>query len=140
MSSLHVEYDIKRDIRNSPIVREVDKSRRRQLWRLLGIGVCLVVVLLFSAWQHFELVRHGYEIEQMDRKRTQALRTNRHLRLEIETLSSPRRIEQIAIGDLHLVAPSAADSHVIERIAPTPPPARSVLASRGATTGADSRP
>jgi hypothetical protein len=76
----------------------------------------------------------------MDRERTQALRTNRHLRLEIETLKSPRRIEQIAIGDLHLVAPTAADSHVIERIAPTPPPDRFVLASRGATTGAGSRP
>jgi len=33
MSRLHLEYDIKRDIRNIPIVREVDKTRRRQLWR-----------------------------------------------------------------------------------------------------------
>ena len=140
MSKLHVEYDIKRDIRNRPIVREVDKTRRRQLWRSLGIGVCLVVVLLFSAWQHFELLRHGYEIEQMEKERAKALETNRHLLLEIETLRAPQRIERIAIGDLHLVAPTAADSHVIERIAPTPPPDRSVLASRSASAGAGSRP
>ncbi len=140
MSRLHLEYDIKRDIRNSPIVREVDMTRRRQLWRSLGIGICLVSVLLFSAWQHFELLRHGYEIEQMEKDRAEALETNRHLRLEIETLRSPRRIERIAIGDLHLVAPTPADSHVIERIAPTPPPDRSVVASRGGSAGVGSRP
>ncbi len=140
MSKRHVEYDIKRDIPNTPIVREVDKTRRRQLWRSLGIGVCLVVVLLFSAWQHFELLRHGYELEQMEKERADALETNRHLLLDIETLRSPRRIEQIALGELDLVAPTAADSHVIERIAPTQPPDRSVLASREASATVAARP
>ena len=74
MSRLHLDYDIKRDIRNISIVREVDKTRRRQLWRSLAIGVGLVVVLLFSAWQHFELLRHGYAIEQMERERNEELR------------------------------------------------------------------
>ena len=27
------------------------------------------MVLLFSAWQHFELLRHGYRLEQMQRER-----------------------------------------------------------------------
>ncbi len=135
MSRLHLEYDIKRHIRNSPIVREVDKTRRRQQWRSLAIGVGLVVVLLFSAW-----LRHGYAIEQMERERNDELETNRHLRLEIETLRSPRRIERIATGDLNLVAPTPADSHVIERITPTPPPDRSVLASRAASAVVGARP
>jgi len=140
MSRLHFEYDIKRAIRNISIVREVDKTRRRQLWRSLAIGVGLVVVLLFSAWQHFELLRHGYAIEQMERERNEEFETNRHLRLEIETLRSPQRIERIATADLNLVAPTPADSHVIERITPTPPPDRSVRASRDASAGVGARP
>ena len=55
MSAIDFEYAIKKDIRNNPIVREVDQARQRQLWRSMGIGVFLVAVLLFSAWQHFEL-------------------------------------------------------------------------------------
>ena len=69
----------------------------------MGIGLFLVVVLLFSAWQHFELLRHGYQIERMQQERAAEEDVNRHLRLEIETLRAPRRIEQIATEQLHLV-------------------------------------
>lgn len=131
MSRLDVEYDITRDICNTPIVREIDRVRQRELWRSGAVGVCLVAVLLFSAWQHFELLRHGYEIEQMEQARARELELNRHLRLEIETLRAPQRIEQIATEELHLVAPTPAEAQVIERIAPAPPPDRSVVASRG---------
>ena len=130
MRRFDLEYDITRDIPNNAIVREIDKTRQRELWRSLGIGVCLVSVLLFSAWQHYELLQHGYEIEEMEQERALELEKNRHLRLEIETLRSPRRIEQIATAELNLVAPTPADTQIIERIAPASPPDRSVVASR----------
>jgi len=90
------EYAIKKDIRNNPIVREVDRERHREMLRAVAIGVFLVIVLLFSAWQHFELLRHGYRIEQMQFERAQEEEISRHLRLEIETLRSPSRIEREA--------------------------------------------
>ncbi len=127
---LDAEYDIKRDIPNNPIVREIDRTRQRELWRSVAIGVCLVAVLLFSAWQHFELLRHGYEIEQMEQDRSRELELNRHLRLEIETLRSPRRIERIATQQLNLVAPTPAEAQVIERIAPAASLDGSMVASR----------
>ena len=85
------EYEIRKDFRNNPIVREVDERRLRDLWTSLGIGVALVIVLLFSAWQHFELLRHGYKLEQMQRDRAAESDINRHLRLEMETLRAPQR-------------------------------------------------
>ena len=139
MSRLAGEYDIKRDTRNNSIVREIDRVRQRELWRSGAVGVCLVAVLLFSAWQHFELLRHGYAIEQMEQDRAREIEQNRHLRLEIETLRSPRRIEQIATVELNLVVPTPAEAQVIERIAPAAPPARSVVASRDSATLAGRR-
>ena len=96
MSGMDFEYAIKKDIRNNPIVREVDQARQQQLWRTMGIGLFLVLVLLFSAWQHFELLSHGYKIERMQQERAAEEDVNRHLRLEIETLRAPKRIEKIA--------------------------------------------
>ena len=32
------EYQIKKDIRNNPIVREVDQARVRELWRSTAVG------------------------------------------------------------------------------------------------------
>jgi cell division protein FtsL len=130
MSEMDFEYAIKKDIRNNPIVREVDEARQRQLWRSVGIGLFLVVVLLFSAWQHFELLRHGYQIEKMQQERAAEEEINRHLRLELETLKAPKRIEKIAIEQLHLVAPQRGQAIVIERVTPAQPPEKSVVASR----------
>ena len=124
------EYAIKKDVRNNPIVREVDEERQRELWKSVGIAGFLVVVLLFSAWQHFELLRHGYQVEELQRQRAAEQETARQLRLEIETLKSPKRIEALATSQLHLVAPSRDEAIVIERVVPANPPASSVVARR----------
>ena len=124
------EYEIRKDFRNNQIVREVDERRLRDLWMSLGIGVVLVVVLLFSAWQHFELLRHGYKLEQMQRDRAAENDINRHLRLEMETLRSPQRIEKLATERLGMVSPGDAEAVVLERVTPPEAPARSVVASR----------
>ena len=124
------EYEIRKDFRNNQIVREVDERRLRDLWMSLGIGVVLVVVLLFSAWQHFELLRHGYKLEQMQRDRASENDINRHLRLEMETLRSPQRIEKLATERLGMISPGTAEAVVLERVTPTPAPAKSVVASR----------
>ena len=64
------EYAIKKDVRNNPIVREVDDERQRELWQSIGIAGVLVLVLLVSAWQPFELLKHGYQVEELQRPRT----------------------------------------------------------------------
>jgi cell division protein FtsL len=124
------EYAIKKDVRNNPIVREVDDARQRELWKSVGVAGFLVLVLLVSAWQHFELLRHGYRIEQMQKERAAEDDVNRHLRLEIDTLRSPARIERLATGRLGMVMPAAEDATVIERVTSTPPPPKSVVARR----------
>ena len=103
------EYAIKKDVRNNPIVREVDEARQRELWKSVSIAAFLVVVLLFSAWQHFELLRHGYQVEEMQRQKAAEEEIGRRLRL---------------------VAPSKDEAIVIERVVPSELPASSVVARR----------
>ena len=124
------EYAIKKDVRNNPIVREVDEARQRALWKSVGIAGFLVVAFLFSAWQHFELLRHGYQVEELQRQRTAEEDIARRLRLEIDTLKAPQRIEALATQQLHLVTPTRDESIVIERVVPAEPPAASVVARR----------
>ncbi len=124
------EYAVKKDVRNNPIVREVDEARQRELWKSVGIGGLLVLVLLFSAWQHFELLRHGYRVEELQHERAAEEDAARHLRLEIESLRMPQRIEALATEKLHLVAPTRNEAIVIERVLPADPPAASVVARR----------
>jgi cell division protein FtsL len=129
MTAESFEYAIKKDVRNNPIVREVDEARQRELWKSVTVAGFLVLVLLFSAWQHFELLRHGYQLEELQRQKAAEEETSRQLRLEIETLKSPKRIEALA-SQLHLVTPSREEAVILERVTTSDPPAKSVVARR----------
>lgn len=124
------EYAIRKDVRNNTIVREVDQRRQRELWSSLAIGAVLVLVVMFDAWQHFELIRHGYEIEALQKAKADEEDVRRHLRLEIETLRAPQRIERLAVSRLGMLQPKSGEAIVLERVLPAEPPARSVVASR----------
>jgi len=124
------EYAIRKDVRNNPIVREVDQARQRELWKTVGLIVGLVIAALFSAWPHMELMVNGYRIEQLQKQKDAEEEMTRQLRLEIETLRSPKRIEALATARLHLVAPKQDEAIVLERVVPAELPASSIVASR----------
>lgn len=130
MKGIDFEYGIKKDVRNNPIVREIDQARQRQLWKTAGIFGVLFIVVLFSVWQNVELVSHGYLIQRLEKQRAEEEAINRKLTLEVATLRSPARIERIALRELQLVAPSGEQAIVIERVTPPPAPSKSVVAVR----------
>jgi cell division protein FtsL len=119
--SIDIEYAIKKDIRNNPVVREVDVEQKREFRRTLGLTALMVALLLFSAVQHLQVVSIGYKIQALEQARAAEESANRQLRLEVESLRAPQRIEQIAVDKLNMVAPSAKDTLIIERAKPVSP-------------------
>lgn len=118
MNSIDVEYAIKKDVRNNPIVREADARQRDEFIRTSVLGALIVGMTMFAAWQHFQIQSSGYRIEQVQHERAREEAINRRLRLMIETLRSPQRIEQIATTELHMIVPPAGSIIVFERVAP----------------------
>ena len=125
-----LDYAISKGVRNNQIVREIDHSRQRDLWRWAWIGSVILALVVYSSWQHFELLRHGYRVEQMERARKQEVEINRHLRLQIQTLKAPQRIAAIATSQLRMVEPTSAEAVVLERAVPVEPPSKSIVARR----------
>ena len=128
--SIDVEYAIKKDIRNNPVLREVDARQRREFLTTALVVGCVVATGLFSAWRHYEIVQNGYEMQKLQQARTAAEIENRRLRLEVEQLRAPQRIETIARHDLHMVPASAKDTLVIERVTTSTPDKAIVAALR----------
>jgi hypothetical protein len=118
--NLDVEYAIKKDIRNNPVVREVDVQHKRQLMRTVGIACAVVAMLLFWAWVRFGIVESGYEVSALQTQLAVETARNRQLRLEVEMLRAPQLIERQATRDLKMVAPTPATTLVIERPAAAP--------------------
>ena len=113
--SIDVEYAIKKDIRNNPVVREIDAQQKRDFLRTIGVALMIVATGLFAAWQHFNIVQRRYEIQRVEQTRAVEEALNRKLRLEVERLRSPQNIERLALRELHMVAPTPKDTLVIER-------------------------
>jgi len=125
---MDVEYAIKKDVRNNPVVREIDREQKREFVRTAAIGAVIVAMVLFWAAQQFTIVDNGYAVERVRKALTEEEALNRRLRLEMETLEAPQRIEQRAINELHMVVPSVRDTMVIER-APAVVAGRAIVAS-----------
>ena len=124
------EYAIKKDVRNNPIVREVDRERHREMWQSMGVAAFLVAVLVFSVWRHNELLWTGYQVSAMQRDRINQEKVNEALRLEIDTLKSLSRLELYGTRDLEMIVPGPADQGVIERVVSGDAPSSSVVAQR----------
>jgi hypothetical protein len=118
--NLDVEYAIKKDIRNNPVVREVDLQHKRQLLRTVGLAFLIVAMLVFWAWQRFGIVEDGYDASVLQAQIRLEQARNRQLHLEVEMLLTPEVIETQATRDLHMIAPTPATTIVIDPPAGTP--------------------
>src|SRR5262245_53196900 len=83
---------------------------------MLVMAGLIVAMLLFSAWQHFEVVRGGYEMEKVRTRLAEEESLNRKLRLELETQRRPQDLEERAERPLQMQLPSEHNTLVIERV------------------------
>jgi len=128
--SIDVEYAIKKDIKNNPVVRDVHPSQGREFVHIAWLMAAIACIVLFSSWQRYNLRHNGYSMQTLEQARTAAEALNRQLRLEVETLKAPQRLERIAIETLHMQMPSAKDTLVIERTSSSSPDRSAVAAAR----------
>ena len=58
------------------------------------------------AWQHFQCVRYGYQIEQLKAEHVALEEQNHQFRLEQAALADPERIDTLARTQLGMVTPN----------------------------------
>jgi cell division protein FtsL len=122
-------FSVPKDIQNHP-VRNVDRGRQREMGRSVVWVSLLVGALLLVAWEHSQWTDLGYETTRLHQAKAASDAENRHLKLELETLRAPHRIEDVAIHDLHLVAPKQTEAVVLDLVREAATPARTLVARR----------
>jgi hypothetical protein len=123
---LDIEYGIRTDIRNNPVVREVDASQRHELRRSVLLAALSVGLVLFSAWQSGRFINTSMRIESLRVERAEERIANRTLRASVEALESAERVELLA-AELGMRPATLADTVFLERIV-DPIPADGILA------------
>ena len=132
------EIHMVKQIDNSRLVKELDLQKTRECLLLMILAMLCLVVLLCLAWQQFEVVRRGYEREQLRKEIKHLTEISRQLKLERATLRSPQRIDLIARKQLGLISPSF-DQIVVQPVPVDPQPTEILVATREAR-GMDALP
>jgi cell division protein FtsL len=97
-------HTVKR-IDNSRLVRNAEPMRLRGFYRTAGLGAVIAAFLMMYIYQHFQCIDLSFQLEDLKSKQTQSMALNSELRLEIEGLRDPRRIDVIARRQLGLTQP-----------------------------------
>jgi cell division protein FtsL len=97
-------HTVKR-IDNSRLVRNVEPVRLRSYYRTARLGAIVAACLMMYIYQHFRCIDLSFQLEDLKAKQTQSMALNSELRLEIEGLRDPRRIDVIARRQLGLTQP-----------------------------------
>ena len=91
-----------------------ERGRRGSLRRVLLALLVLSGLLLYVGGK-VKIVRLGYQIEALEREKRELERANRSLLIEASSLSSPARIEEIAIKRLGMVRPAKENVVSVKR-------------------------
>jgi cell division protein FtsL len=85
---------------------------RGTITKYITILVCLAMVLLLL-WERNTLVQLGLEIQQLQRTQKDLKQVQHELLIEISSLSSYRRIEEIAMTQMGMIRP---DPHQVVKV------------------------
>jgi len=66
----------------------------------------VLAVAIIYVWQREQIKIKGYEIRRLSQKGHELVDEVNHLKMEVARLEAPGRIEQIAVEQLHMSAPS----------------------------------
>jgi cell division protein FtsB len=101
----HTEFHTVKRIDNSRLVRTTEPARMQGFYRTACWGGVIAVFLMFYVYQHFRCIDLSFQLEDLKARQTKMAALNSELRLEIEGLRDPRRIDVIARHQLGLTEP-----------------------------------
>jgi len=127
--SIDLEYAIKQDIRNNPVVREVDLEQRREFFRTIRWAALAVGTVMFALWPRTNLQETRHRIETLREQLAQEEAANRQYQLELETLLGPTLLRPRAQRELLMDTPDVRHTLVLPVRLDRTPASRAIVAA-----------
>ena len=84
------------------------------LRRILIFGLVVMGLMVYVGGK-VQIMRLGYQIDELEKQKRDLERMNRSLQIEASSLSAPGRIEEIAVKRLGMVRPAKENVVVVKR-------------------------
>ena len=93
----------------------VFERSRRGVFRRVFIALLIIAGLILYVGGKVKIVRLGYRIEALEREKRDLERENRSLLIEASSMTSPARIEEIAVKRLGMIRPAKDNVVTVSR-------------------------
>jgi len=100
-----LEFAIKQDIRNNPVVREVDLDQKREFMKMLGWAALAIGTLMFALLPRTSTSNLNYKIGKLKEAIAAEQEYQRQYTLELAYLTRPQEIRRRATLELHMITP-----------------------------------
>lgn len=100
--------------------------------RVVVLAVFVVIGLMVYVGGKVQIMRLGYQIDELEKQKQDLERANRALQIEASSLSAPSRIEEIAVKRFGMVRPARENIVVVRRMTTAGAPSRPQDADRKA--------
>jgi len=90
--------------------------------RWVVIAALVVVVSMFVVGGKVQVMRLGYQIDELEKQKRELERANRALTIEASSLAAPARVEEIAVKRFGMVRPAKENIVVVKRRQTAAPP------------------
>lgn len=127
--SIDLEYAIKQDIRNNPVVREVDRSQKRQFVYTLVWAAAVIGMAMFALIPRQRLSESGYDLQKIREDLAQERDARRQYEIELQRLLRPDALGPRAAHERQMRSPGEADTLVLLRVPPAQPASRAIVAA-----------
>jgi cell division protein FtsL len=115
MHEIATERFVHTNILEQQVVRErVLGEKQKSRFFTLAMVFLVVTLFVLFVWSRLEVVNLGYKLSRVSRDQKELLRTNRELKLEIESLKSPSRLEKLGREELGLFPPDPKQVVIVQ--------------------------
>ncbi len=83
--------------------------------RMVVLAALVVAGLMLYVGGKVQIMRLGYQIDELEKQKQDLERANRSLQIEASSLSAPGRIEEIAVKRFGMVRPPKENIVVVRR-------------------------
>lgn len=91
------------------------KERNRLIKKVVLVLLVITLSALFCVWSRVRVVQLGYEISNLQNESKELTTRMNHLKLEIERLKSPTRLEKVATKMLGMHAPASEEMVFVKK-------------------------
>jgi hypothetical protein len=124
-----LEFAIKQDIRNNPVVREVDLDQKREFLRMIGWTALALGMLMFALLPRANATTIAYDAVELRKQLAAEQEYQRQYRLELEHVLRPQEIRRRAIVELGMIDPPGDLILPLQLVPPPAPASRAIVAS-----------